>query len=237
MYAHFTAPENLPFAVALGLFFLLGSVQTLSLLTGLSIFGWLDNLLPDLDADGDAGIEAGAEAEAGPDGMHEASFVAQAFAWLNFGRVPFMVSFLAFLFLFACVGYNLQLFVAQAGLDLAPAVVAAAISFAAALYPLRWLNALLGRVVPKDETSAISVHSLLGRVATITIGEATHTRPAEAKVKGPLGRTHYLMVRADQPGDHFRQGEQVLLVAEDGTGFTGIAVANVNLETQSAKPQ
>lgn len=236
MFSHFTAPENLPFAVALGLFFLIGMLQTVSLFTGISLFGWIDDLLPDLDAvGGDVDLEVGGEAEldmdadAGPDSISEASFIAQVFAWMNFGKVPFIITFLLFLFLFSCIGYNAQLFLTEMGLSLASPILIAPIAFVAAILPLKWGNGILGRVIPKDETSAVSSHTFVGRIATITIGEATHERPAEAKLRGPLGRTHYVMVLADRENVHFKQGDHVLLVDEKGPHFTCIAVKNKNL--------
>ncbi|MBC2595270.1 DUF1449 family protein [Ruficoccus amylovorans] len=246
MFAHFTAPENLPFAVALGLFFLIGILQTVSLLTGISLFGWLDNLLPDFEADlpGDLGLDG---VEGGLDGALEAdldtgadadvadspgdgSWIADAFAWMNFGKVPFIISFLLFLFLFSCIGYNAQLLLTEAGIGPWPSLLMAPLALVVAVFPLKWGNALMGRVLPRDETNAVSKNSYIGRVATITIGEATHERTAEAKLRGPLGRTHYVMVRADREGARFGQGEHVLLVAEEEGHFTCIAVNNPNLD-------
>lgn len=236
MFTHFTAPQNLPFAVALGLFFLIGILQTVSLLTGLSLFGWIDDLIPDFDLDndfdvgGDLDADLDVDGEAGPSTVAEASLVAQIFAWMNFGKVPFIISFLAFLFLFSCIGYNVQLALSEAGLGLLPSLIIAPPVFLVALFPLKWANALLGKVIPKDETNAVSSHTFVGRVAEITIGEATHQRTAEAKLKGPLGRTHYIMVRADRAEDHFPQGTHVLIVGEEEGHFTAIAIDNANLD-------
>ncbi len=238
MYAHFTAAENLPFAVALGIFFLIGLLQTVSLLTGISLFGWIDDLLPDfetvgsdLDLPGEVSVDGGVDADADtPDSISEASWVAEVFAWLNFGKVPFIIILLLFLFLFACIGYNLQLVLTNLGLGLIPATAMAPIALVASIYPLKWGNAIMGRIIPKDETNAISSDTFVGRVATITIGEATHERAAEAKLRGPLGRTHYIMVRADREAAHFKQGEHVLIVGEKAGHFTCIAVSNPNLD-------
>ncbi len=235
MYAHFTAAENLPFAVALGIFFLIGLVQTVSLFTGISLFGWIDDLLPDFDSvggvdlPGELTVDADFEAETGPGDGGEASWVAEIFAWMNFGKVPFIISFLLFLFLFSCIGYNGQLFLSESGLGLLPAGVAAPMAFAVSLFPLKWGNALLGKILPKDETSAISSGSYIGRIATITIGEATCERSAEAKLKGPLNRTHYVMVRAAEANARFGRGESVLLVGKEKGTFTCIAVRNPHL--------
>lgn len=230
MYAHFIAQENLPFAVALGLFFLIGILQTVSLLTGISLFGWVDDLIPDFEADLPGELSVDADVEMG-EGSVEHSWVADVFGWMNFGRVPFIISFLLFLFLFSCIGYNVQLFLSESGIGLLPAIVIAPLSLVAAVFPLKWGNALFGHILPKDETNAVSSHSYVGRVATITIGEATHERAAEAKLKGPLGRTHYVMVRADREEASFKQGEHVLLVAEDDGEFTCIAPNNPHLDS------
>lgn len=242
MLSHFTAPENLPFAVALGLFFLIGILQVVSLLTGLSLFGWIDDLLPDFDsvgadfdldvdvgADLDADLDVDVDADAGPDSVHEASFIAQIFAWMNFGKVPFIITFLLFLFLFSFFGYNMQLALQEIGMKMVSPLIMAPIAFVVAILPLKWGNGIVGRVIPKDETNAVSKKTFIGRTATITIGEATHDRPAEAKLRGPLGRTHYVMVIADRENAHFKQGEHVLLVGQQGANFTCIAVKNKNL--------
>ncbi|MFP4351278.1 MAG: OB-fold-containig protein [Puniceicoccaceae bacterium] len=233
MFSHYIAPENLPFAIALGLFFLIGAVQMLSLLTGVSLFGWIDDLLPDFEgADFDlpeAGADGWGGADTGPGGADSHGWPLEVFAWLNFGRVPFIISFLLLLFLFAFFGYNLQLVLARSGAGLLPAVVAAPAAFALSILPLKWGNRLLGHVLPGDETSAVSRHSFVGRVATITIGEATHERSAEAKLKGPLGRTHYIMVRADREDRRFPQGESVLIVGKEDGCFTCIEVNNPHL--------
>lgn len=238
MFAHFTAAENLPFAVALGVFFFIGLLQTISLFTGISLFSWIDDLLPDFDAvdgfdlPGDAGVETAWETDISPEASTDASWVAEIFAWMNFGKVPFIISFLLFLFLYSCIGYNGQLLFSGLGIGLLPAIIAGPLAFAVSILPLKWGNAALGKILPKDETSAVSSRSYIGRVATITIGEATHERTAEAKLKGPLSRTHYIMVRADRPGASFKQGEHVLLVGKSKSEFTCIAVDNPHLDSQ-----
>lgn len=226
MIDNFAAPENLPFAVALGMMFLIGGLQTFSLLAGISLFGWIDSLLPDFDLP-----DAGADLEGAIDAAAHGSWIGDIFAWLNFGKVPAIMTFLLFLFLFACIGFNLQLFIASLGLGLLPAAVAAPLSFIACIYPIKWGNAIMARVIPKDETMAVSRQTFVGRVATITIGTATHTRAAEAKLKGPLGRTHYIMVLADSEGIEFKQGDPVLLVSAREATFTAIPVSNPNLQT------
>ena len=64
-----------------------------------------------------------------------------------------------------------------------------------------------------------SKESLVGRVATITLGTAKHGHPAEAKVKDQHDQTHYLMVEPDALEQEFAQGTKVLLVRKQGAVF------------------
>lgn len=216
-------PENLPFALALALMFALGLVQLLALLLGLGAFG-MDSSLPD------GGPELEAEFGIVPDGGSGANLFSALLSWLNLGKVPLLVSLIALLFLFAFIGFNLQaLLVLGLGMRL-PAALAALAAGLLALPPLRFANGLLARIMPKDETLAVSRETFIGRVATITLGTATAARAAEARLLGPHGHTHYIMVVPDDPAAQFSQGEAVLVVSEDARGhYHVIAIDNPHL--------
>lgn len=90
------------------------------------------------------------------------------------------------------------------------------------------------KVLPKDETAAVSVESFVGRVATIVIGTATHLRATEAKLVGPEGKIHYLQVVADVQEQSFSKGEEVLVVGRRSEGvFTVIENRNPLLGKKS----
>jgi hypothetical protein len=76
--------------------------------------------------------------------------------------------------------------------------------------------------MPKDETDAVSEQSFIGRVAVITLGNASHGSPAEAKLKDQHGQMHYVMVEPDLPNEAFSQGTAVILVRQKGAHFTAI---------------
>lgn len=210
----FASPENIPFAVALLLLLLIGLTQALAFFVGLGVFDFLDNLLPDFEAPGLDGD------------LPDVSWVGQFFSWLNLGRVPLIISFMLALGWFAFLGFNIQFALHWVGLPHMPAVLASVLAFAVMLPPLRWSNRLIGKILPKDESMAVSRLTFIGRTATIVIGTASFDRPAEAKLKGPLGRTHYIMVRPDAPDETFQQGDCVLLVAKEGSVFTAIKPEN-----------
>ena len=87
----------------------------------------------------------------------------------------------------------------------------------------------MARIIPKDETEAVSEKSFVGCVATITIGTASKGKPAQAKLRDRLGNTHYVMVEPDIDGQFFETGSEVLIVMQTGSVFTAIANSNPSL--------
>ena len=80
----------------------------------------------------------------------------------------------------------------------------------------------LYKILPKDETTAVSQDTLIGRVGVIVLGEARPGSPAQVRVKDGFGQTHYVMAEPD--GDTaLQQGEAVLLVSLHGHVFKAIA--------------
>ncbi|MFP4283440.1 MAG: OB-fold-containig protein, partial [Opitutales bacterium] len=138
-------------------------------------------------------------------------------------------SFAVFLFAFGAVGLLGQYALAEAGLSLLPLALASPLAFLLALPLVRWSNTGLARILPRDESAAVSDETFIGRVATITIGRVTSERQSEARLTGPKGRVHYIQVVADDEGAAFQQGDEVLVVGRRGTLFTVIAVTLANL--------
>jgi hypothetical protein len=74
-------------------------------------------------------------------------------------------------------------------------------------------------VMPKDETSAVSETTLIGRAGVIVKGHAKAGLAAEAKVRDSYGRSHYVMVEPDVETEVFNEGSDVLLVKKVGARF------------------
>ncbi|PTQ08499.1 hypothetical protein CLG96_14930 [Sphingomonas oleivorans] len=159
----------------------------------------------DLDLDGDAGGLLG---------------------WLGIGRLPLLMLLVAFLASFGLIGLAGQ----QAALSLSGALLPALIAVPAAgvaALPVTGLAArLLARILPHDETSAVSLDSLVGRSATIIVGRASRGSPAKARVRDVHGQPHYVMVEPDTPGQSFAEGEQILLVRREDAIFRAIIDEN-----------
>jgi len=94
---------------------------------------------------------------------------------------------------------------------------------------LRISLAGLGKVMPKDETTAVSEDSLIGRVAVVTLGVARVGAAAEAKVKDQHGYSHYLLVEPDLPEIEFSQGQAVLLVSRQSAVYKAIPAEHPSL--------
>lgn len=198
------APYNTPFAVALAVLALLVLVQ----LAGLG------HLFPDADLHADLDLHADIHVDA--DGLDFGGGLASL---LGIGKLPLVVWLSFFLAAFALIGLSLQHLVA--GLFGAPFGAAAASG--AALLVAVPVNALItdlvGRVWPRDETTAVPIEALLGKRGTISIGTARRGSPARAAVRDHFGHTHHVMVEPHADEDAFEAGDEVLLVHRDGDLF------------------
>jgi len=203
-------PENLPFAVAIALMLMIGLMEGVGMLLGFAISGLLDNLVPDADLDVDADI-----------GDHGA--FGEFLTWLRVKEVPVIAILIAFLASFGIAGLALQQILYGLIGWMLPSLVATIIAVFLALPGVRVFAGILAKIMPRDETSAVSTDSFIGRTATITLGTAKEGSPAEGKFKDQFGTTHYVMLAPDMAGDEFSQGSRVLIVRQAGATFYGIA--------------
>ena len=146
--------------------------------------------------------------------------------WLGFGQVPLLILLVVFLALFGLAGLAIQQWIGPLPLWMAaPAAVAAAL-------PLTGLGARgLARIMPRDETTAVSLDSLVGKKATITIGTARRGSPAQARVRDVHGQVQYVMVEPYDDNHAFGEGETVRLDRREGNIFIALARAD-GLETR-----
>jgi len=201
-------PGVAPFSLSLSILTLLVAVEAIGMVFGASITGMGD------DAFGDAGADAAPDGASGGGGS--------LLSWLGIGRVPVMMVLGGFLLSFSVIGLAGQALVASATGGVAPVWLSAPAAFVAALPPTRWIGWLLARVLPKEETDAVSRDTFVGRIAIITRGEARAGLPAEAKLKDSSGQAHYVLVEPDEDGTSFPAGSHVLLVEKVGATFRGV---------------
>jgi hypothetical protein len=200
-----SAVETWPFVVATLLLLLITAAEGLALLVGVSLFHWLDHWLPNISSAEHGALDKG-------------------LGWLHVGRVPALALLVLFLAAFAMTGFALNMVAHRLFGLWAPAWLAVPIAVITGLPIVRILGAGVARLVPSDESFAVSLDSLVGRVATVLGGTARNGYPAEAKVLNQHGQTLYVMVEPDAAEAIFEAGSSVLLVRQiSGTRFSGIA--------------
>ena len=143
------------------------------------------------------------------------------FVRTGFGGVPLLMLLVVFLAAFGLIGLAVQ----QAFGPYSPGL-ASAVAAAGAL-PATGIGARgLARIMPRDETTAVSLDTLVGKRGTITIGTARRGSPAQARVKDVHGQPHYVMVEPHDEAHTLAEGETVLLIRRDGHIFTGLGSAD-----------
>ena len=231
MIALFLSPANTPFAVSIGLMVMIALVEVVGALMGMSPSSALDNLLPevdtdldldaDVDIDGVAGGPFDADAPTIPDAPNVGP-LSQVLGWLCVGKVPILVLLIVFLTTFGLAGFFLQALVRGFFGAPLPAIMAVVPALFAAVPATRMAGLTLARIIPKEQTEAVSSRQFIGKVATIIRGEARKHAPAEAKLTDRFGQTHYMLVEPDAEADTFGQGAQVIIVSQSGSIYQAI---------------
>lgn len=198
----FTASQNLPFGIGFALIVAIALVEGLGMLVSMSPSNLLDDLLPEID--GDSGLD-------------------RVLGWLHVGKVPALVLLLLFLSGYTVFGYSLQLVANGLFGGYLPAAAAGLLAVPAGMATVRGLGALIAHIIPRDETSAVSEQTLVGRVGVVVGGVARTGLAAQARVKDGHGRSHYLMVEPDVENEVFEEGTQVLIVRKAGAFYRCIA--------------
>lgn len=201
------AAETAPFAVALGLTLAITAIELIGVLIGLSPSEAIDNTLPD------AGTDV-PDMQLGP--------LSQFLTWLSFGRLPALVVFILITTSFGLGGYVVQEAMRRIfGFALEPAIASAPAALFS-LFATHHLGHWLGRLMPREETEAVSAADFIGRVATVFRGTASSGKPAEAKLTDIHGKTHYVLVEPDDDRQLLSEGSEVVLVRREGPVFRAI---------------
>ncbi|WP_018998444.1 YqiJ family protein [Hirschia maritima] len=223
-----------PFTIALLIMLFIAVLEVIGLLMGFGFSEFVDGFLPDIELDADLDIDADAGLEtpsaspldvdpaAGPD-VPSLGLFGSFLAWLCVGKVPVLVLFVAFLTSFGLAGIVTQNTVHSITGMYLPVFIPVLIALVISLPLTRHIGLFLARVMPKEETDAVSKTSFIGKVATIFRGKASLGQPAEAKLEDHTGQVHYLLVEPDEADSSFEAGDEVLLVEQKGPIFKVIA--------------
>jgi membrane protein implicated in regulation of membrane protease activity len=196
------APQSLPFVAAVIVVLIIGIVEGIAAHFGFGISEWLNDFAPE-------GIEGAADSWLG---------------WLHIGKAPLLVMLVILLTAFALIGLTMNAIThGLLGFYLYP-LLSVPLALVGAVPVARISGAAIARIVPKDETSAVTLDTLVGHVAVVMNGTARANYHAEAKVKNEQGQTFYVRVEPEGETDEFKSGESVLLVKHiSGSRFLAIA--------------
>lgn len=222
MLSFLAHPGNLPFAVSLYVMFGIAALEGVSLLLGGGMSHWLDSWFDhgDLDLDVDADVDLDAASTIDLDTGHD--LVSHALGWLHVGTVPVLVVLVLFLTSFALSGFTLQAVFSSLTGYMVPGSLAWIPALAFALPTVRFTGGRIARWMPKEETSAVSQETFVGRVAVVVLGVARAGEPAQARLRDEHGRSHYVLVEPDVPGEELAAGSEVLIVKLEGARFRAI---------------
>ena len=141
-----------------------------------------------------------------------------AWDWLNAGRVPLLVWIMGWLGAFAAIGYLAQA-VAHLGLGFLPAWIVAPPAALLAVPVTRNISRVIGYLVPRDESYAVTADDLVGLTGIVALGPVTDLNIGRVTVKDTHGNKHFPWVRAAEAGAEIAIGATVLLTERRGTEY------------------
>jgi hypothetical protein len=209
-------PALFPFSLAAAVMAGLVLVEVLSLLVGHSVAALVDGAIGH-----EAGLDHAVHGPAGPGDAHGGLSPAALLSWLNVGRVPFLILLILGLAAFALAGFALQGLAAALVAPL-PAPLAAIAALAAAVPVLRVATRVLARLIPRDESYAVSADDLVGATAEVTLGPLDQGLPGQVRALDRHGNAHLLRARAAPDAPAMPAGARVLLVDRTDGVFVAI---------------
>jgi Protein of unknown function (DUF1449) len=205
------APDVRPFAVAAAIMAAVGAIELLTTLVGFSIGELVGN---------DVAVEADS---------HDA--LGGLFLWINAGRLPLLILIVLALGVFSIEGFALQAIAHGFGLTL-PTWIACLAAFAGTIPVVRTASRGIARIIPRDESYAVSDADFVGKVATVSIGPLDQGLPGRVRLKDVFGNWHTVAARASPDSPALPVGASVLLVDRDARSFVAIAAPADLIEPQ-----
>jgi hypothetical protein len=195
------APDVRPFAIAAAIMVALGIIELLTSLVGLSIGELVGK---DIALEGDS---------------H--NILGGAFLWINAGRLPLLILLVLALGVFSIEGFLLQ-GVAHAIGTTVPVSIAALAATAGSIPVIRTTSRGIARIIPRDETYAVSDADFVGKVAVVAIGPLDQGLPGRVRLKDAFGNWHSVPARASPDSQALPVGASVLPVDRDARSFIAI---------------
>ncbi len=210
----FLADYNVPFMASLLIVILIAVFECFGAFIGISSTSLFDKFDTDYCVDTAPSIEISHH--------HVPSIFEYMFAWMRVPKIPLLIVMLIVLFLFGSVGLILQsLSLTYFGAAL-PHLWSISLTLVV-VFPFSLIvSHVIGNLLPNDSSSAVSLNSLVGNIAEITLGTASKGFPTTAKGRDSLGKMHHFLVEPEDSQETFTHGEKVLLVRCVNGRFYGV---------------
>jgi hypothetical protein len=115
-----------------------------------------------------------------------------------------------------------------------PVSIAALAATAGSIPVIRTTSRGIARIIPRDETYAVSDADFVGKVAVVAIGPLDQGLPGRVRLKDVFGNWHSVPARASADSQPLPVGTSVLLVDRDNKSFIAIS-APEDLITQQSR--
>lgn len=134
--------------------------------------------------------------------------VGDLFDWLNFGRVPFSVLGMLLLTTFGAVGILLN-----GSITGLPAWAYSIAAAPAAIGVTKLVGGGIARLLPRDESYAVTREQLIGRRGVVTLGPLDDGPAGSVRVRDEHGDLHTLRARPADPGTVIEKGAEIVVVS------------------------
>ncbi|QAU47158.1 OB-fold-containig protein [Bradyrhizobium guangzhouense] len=198
---HVMSPEVRPFAITAAMILIVGTLEVVTMLVGASLSEMLGTSI-DFSHPSDNGV-------------------INAISWINVGGVPLLIFLLLALGAFSITGFLIQ-DVARMVAGPLPAGLASLAAVGVSIPLVRGMSRGIARIIPKDESYAIGLGDLVGRVGEVVVGPLDQGPPGRVSVADIHGNRHFVSAVAAPSSSPLPQGTLVLLVDRIDTRFVAV---------------
>jgi hypothetical protein len=192
------ASQNIIFSIPLAIVFIIGFIEGVLSLLGLGLSSTLDDFFSDIDLTPHS----------------EVSTFSELLSFINKGNIPTLMVFLSALTSFGLLGLIFHKIYFSLFDSFLSNFILVPIIFLLSIPLTSIFSVFLSKILPKDETTAISNKVFIGKVALITQGTASQNRSAEARYIDMYNQEHYIRVKPNN-NEEFNQGEKVIIMERE----------------------
>lgn len=140
--------------------------------------------------------------------MIDGTSIGELFDWLNFGRVPFSILGMLLLTTFGATGM-----LVDGTIPGLPAWAYLVVAVPASIAATKLVGNGIARVLPRDESYAVTREHMIGRRGVVTLGPLDDGVPGAIRVRDEHGDLHTIKARPADQGSVIQKGAEVVVVS------------------------